>query len=131
MSKGSKKEKEGTTLIEIMLAILVLAFMATALPTALRHPRAMVVSSVQKQIALQAASEALELAKTWNPDDLGGGWATAAAALENRYGLYDQSIHISTDVRSAGLKITLVSVAVSFDGSDGNAVYLETLVYTP
>ncbi len=128
-----KKTKSGATLIEVMLAVLILAIMATALPIALQQPRRLVVQSLQRQVCVLAGTEALEMASSWNPDDLSDGWETAAEALSSRYGLNDQNVTIEAEaeVSEDHEDMTTVSVRITYPGGGGDEVYLETLLYTP
>ena len=51
---------DGFTIIEVMIGILILVILAVAVPTALKHPRVLVISAAHKQAAIHAANEVLE-----------------------------------------------------------------------
>ncbi|WP_372799199.1 prepilin-type N-terminal cleavage/methylation domain-containing protein [Pontiella sp.] len=129
MKKNGRK-KSGATLIEVMLALILLAIMATAVPLALQYPRQLIVNSLQRQVSVLAATEALELARAWNPDDLSGGWITAAQNLGRRYGLNGRTVTITPTV-TPNDDMAIIAVSVDYPGSGGDPVYLETRIYAP
>jgi len=60
-TSSTKKERcGGTTIIEVMIAILILAIMAVAVPAGMSYPRFLAVSAAHKQSAIDAANEAME-----------------------------------------------------------------------
>ncbi len=57
---NSRKNQCGTTMVEIMLAILILAIVAVSIPPAIGFSRSLVVAEAHRQAAVHAANEAME-----------------------------------------------------------------------
>jgi len=60
----NKSRRRGTTLVEVMIGVAILAVLAVAVTTALFYPRHLVVSRAFKQAAIHAGTDALENAFT-------------------------------------------------------------------
>lgn len=58
--KKTGRKKNGATLIEVMLAMLILVVLAVAAFMGLSYPRSLVVTSTHKQAALHMANAAME-----------------------------------------------------------------------
>jgi len=54
------RNSRGTSLLEVLFSIAILALLALALTTALKNSRSMVAAALQKQSAIQVANEFLE-----------------------------------------------------------------------
>jgi len=57
------KKKAGTTLVEVMLAAIIIAMLAVLASTALFYPTRIVVSDARRQVALHEANAEMERAK--------------------------------------------------------------------
>ncbi len=68
LSAQKKKKRAGMSLVEIALALLIVAILAVVVPTALRFPHYLAVSSVQKEVAIHAANQVLEEALSFGYD---------------------------------------------------------------
>jgi len=120
-SRGNER-RQGTTLIEVMFGIVLLAIMALVVPAAIRFPRFAVVSAAQKQAALYSANVSLEEAFAAGYDGVD---ARAGTLLES--GLYGRMLTNTLVVTDLGGGIKGLVVMVDYPGGD-EPVRLETLI---
>jgi len=120
------KARRGTTLIEVVVAMLILAILAVMVPTALRHPRFLVVSATQKQAAILVANEALEEALAMDYNNLLDGTLASQYAMHNRPITVIRTVVDFPD--SSNPEYKRVTVTVTYPGAQGDSVVLETYV---
>ena len=121
--------RSGTSLVEVMVGMLILAILAVTAMMTLQHPRFLVSSSAHKQMAIHAASEVLEEVLSAGYSSL----ATGTVSLDNlgdRYTMNGRGLTGSRTVADwdgGAPPILLVTVAVDYPGGD-SPVELETLI---
>lgn len=127
MQNVSVKRKSGATLVEVVFAIMILAFLAMAAIMTLRNPRFQAVTTTHHQAAVHAANSAMEGA-------LSMGYMSPEMAVGNYSlaGLFDQysmhNMHLS-GTRSVEVVNALkrITISVDYPGSD-EPVILQTLI---
>ena len=126
--------KSGVTLIEVMVALLILAVMVVMLATSLRHPRAIVVKSTLQQAAIQAANEALEEAVAAGyMDSFDNRLRTVPSGnvTQSNYRLHGHVVsgtRVVSEWDSEVPPTLLIGVTVNYPGSEGDSVVMETLL---
>ena len=129
---GGKQRKQGTTLIEVVLSLLILVIMVVMLIAALRHPRSMVVNTAYRQAALHAAHEALEeaVAQGYNYNYYNRTAAVPSDELDSVYSMHGRGVsgtRTVTEWNSESPPLLLITVSVEYPNSD-TPVILETLL---
>lgn len=100
-------KKTGTTLIEIMMAMLILAILAVSASMLLHHPRLQAVTAAHRQSAVHAANSAMDAAVSMGYQSVSN--AVGSYALANVADRYSNRIALSGK-RSVEL--------VTFSGTD-------------
>lgn len=124
------KARRGMTLIEVVLAMLILAILAVMVPGALRHPRFQVVSATQKEAAILVANEVLEKALALDYDEV----SEMNLDIDDQYAMAGRAVSVDTEVQEEDwggdvvFKRVTVEVAVDYPGLQDDPVILETLV---
>ncbi len=124
----AEKRCAGFTMVEVALGILILAILAVAVPSALRHPRQLLLTASHKQAAVLVANEALEDAMSWGygntnlvPGPLGD--------LSDRYAMHGRVLSGEREVVDLGGGIQLVTIFVDYPvGNSQASIILETLI---
>lgn len=127
-----KPQKQGTTLIEVVLGLLILAIMVVMLVMSLRHPRYIVVNTTYRQAALHAAIESLEeaVAQGYTHNHFNRAETVPSDNLDSVYSLHGRGVSGSrtvTDWDAESPPTLLVTVSVNYPAMDAPVV-LETLL---
>lgn len=129
---ATQKSKVGMSLVEVMLAMLILVVLVAVIPKAVQYPRSLVVQAAWQQTAIEAANEILEDAISRGFLELplaSDEYANWKADLESRYTMNGRSPVIERVVGEAtgDPLIKRVQAIVTPPDSD-QPVILETLV---
>lgn len=129
---ASKNRKQGVTLVEVAVAILLITILAIAAIKAIRYPRDRAVTDMHKQGAILAADSAMEKAL-----------ALGYGHVQMQPGTYDlsdtaqrYSMHGITltgerkveDIKQDGFNFKRVTITVDYPGS-GIPVVVQSLLY--
>lgn len=127
----SRRRRQGTSLIEVMVGILLLTVLFIAVTTSLSYPRSMALSRTHQQAAIHAANEILEeaLSKGYASSSLDFG-TESLSNLVDRYTLNNDAISGSRTVSMWDSRVPptkLILVSVNYPGGD-TPVVLQTIL---
>jgi type II secretory pathway pseudopilin PulG len=88
------KNRRGTTMVEVLLAAVILAILAVVVVNSLFYPRFLAVNSTLKQLAVQAGTDFMEQVVSQAYEEITNGLTIASIGITNKYTLNGRTITI-------------------------------------